>query len=710
METHPGDLLPSGPPRLIRHLFNALPEGRLAVDRAGMAALADALPDALLVVDRDGRILLANRALKTVTGHDPQRLQGQNLNRLLLADQSAPVLRPPFDRLPDPYPMGRRDMVSLRHADGRELSVEVTLTPIEVDGAPHMAIAFRKAGAYPRVQRALRLARHYEQLAELARLAVDLTDPRELMEPVADLAIRALGGVGAAVYLVEPGLQAIRVVSLSGLGHGRAVGDVIPIDPRHHAGYVMTHGEVLIVPNAALETRIDIPVAATEAGVRSGIVVPIPDQGHVEGVLTVASQRVDSFEADDVKFLQAVANILATGLRRAQAEQRLRQAHKMEAIGQLTGGIAHDFNNLLTIIQGNLQMAEEYLVAHGGGQGLSLVQAAGGASQRAAQLTGQLLAFSRRQVLLPGRVELQALFPPLMELLRRTLGESITLHWRVAPDTPACLADKVQLESALLNMAINARDAMPDGGALSFVCTPHFGPIGSEPGSSRTPGPEPTGVQIVVTDTGLGMTAAVKEHAFEPFFTTKASGRGTGLGLSSAYGFAHQSRGHIRLDSTPGQGTTITLVLPASGGETPDSHGLPSERHELPAGLRVLLVEDDPDVRHVTWQFLQSLHCSVSQHASAETAWSELQGPSTCDLLLTDVELGQGMKGTALANQVHERHPALAILLCSGYSQNLNDERLQELERWPLLRKPFSKGELAAAMRQALAAAAPQPR
>ena len=708
METRPGDLLLRLHPRLIQYLFNALSSGVLAMDRAGMVTLADAMPDALVVVNREGRILLANREIQHLTGHDPQALQGQWVDQLLPTGERAMVLRAPFELPFDPRPKDWRERVNLRHADGHALNVELTPSPIQIDGEPYMAIAFRQATTHPRVQRALRLAQHYAQLAELARLAVDLTDPQALGEPVAKLAILALGAAGATVYLVEPGRKELRVVSRSGLGDSLTVGDTLPITPSHHAGYVVTHGEVVIVPDIARETRWALPTKALEAGLRSAILVPIPDQDRVDGVLVVGSQRLDSFQADDANFLQAVANILATSLRRAQAEQQLRQAHKMEAIGHLTGGIAHDFNNLLTIIQGNLQMAEERLERQSDNDGLHMVQAAGAAGQRAARLTSQLLAFSRRQVLTPSRVDLHALFPPLVDLLRRTLGERISLAWQVAADTPACLADQMQLESALLNMAINARDAMPGGGALSFVCTPFFGAIGptlSAGRSSAAMGAVPTGVHIAVTDTGVGMSAAVKERAFEPFFTTKESGRGTGLGLSSTYGFVQQSKGHIHLESAPGAGTTITLVLPVCVGEPSAAQGLALVHPELPAGLHVLLVEDDTDVRRVIWQFLQALGCTVSQHASAESAWTQLQSAHPGDLLLTDVELGKGMKGTELAARVRERHPALPILICSGYSSKLNDERPQRLERWRVLRKPFNKAELAGAMAQALAAA-----
>jgi CheY-like chemotaxis protein len=380
-------------------------------------------------------------------------------------------------------------------------------------------------------------------------------------------------------------------------------------------------------------------------------------------------------------------------------ESQLRQAHKMESVGQLTGGIAHDFNNLLTVIQGNLQMAQEYLQARDDRHGLEILQAATRASRRAAELTGKLLAFSRRQVLSPSRVDLNELLPSLIELLRRTLGENIRMTVEVAPEFPPCLADKVQLESALLNIAINARDAMPDGGVLSFVCSAFFGLSGQLPDGMEgaAVGGASSWACISVTDTGVGMTKAVLDRAFEPFFTTKDVGRGTGLGLSSVYGFVSQSRGSIVLDSLPGRGTTVTMLLPAFVGSTPAVIS-PMAVKALPKGLRVLLVEDDAEVRDVAQRFLESLTCKVWPYATAESAWPELIEGHEFDLLMTDIELGSGMKGTDFARHATSLRPNLPVLLSSGYSNYLGDERREEPGRWLLLKKPFSKEELTAAM------------
>jgi signal transduction histidine kinase/CheY-like chemotaxis protein len=558
-------------------------------------------------------------------------------------------------------------------------------------------------GAYPsRAHQAVRLAHYYEQLASLARLAVDLTDPRELLQQVPVLAAKALDCDGAVVFLVESNQTELKVVSLYGLSSSLTPGQRIPNSDDGAAGFVLKRGDVVVVPDWACETRFAVPVGVERDALRSRLAVPLFDQGHVVGVLSASSVMPNHFAQDEVRFLQAVASVLATSLQRAQMEAQLRQAHKMESVGKLTGGIAHDFNNLLTVIQGSLQMAQEH--ARDDANLQELLQAATGASRRAADLTGKLLAFSRRQMLTPSRVEMGELLPSLIDLLRRTLGEKIAIVVEVEAACPPCMVDRVQLESALLNIAINARDAMPDGGELNFSCAGVHGFSAgtmNAQGLSATEGAE-SWVCISVTDTGSGMTDAVRDSAFEPFFTTKEAGRGTGLGLSSVYGFVRQSRGSINLESAPGLGTTVTLLLPAYQGEATQPTVPAAWTQSIPAGLRVLLVEDDAEVRAVAQRFLASLKCTVSAHSSAESAWSELIRGDEFELLLTDIELGPGMKGSEFARRARALRPSLPVLLTSGYSKHLADERREEPGRWPLLKKPFSKDELANAAALAL--------
>jgi signal transduction histidine kinase/CheY-like chemotaxis protein len=413
-------------------------------------------------------------------------------------------------------------------------------------------------------------------------------------------------------------------------------------------------------------------------------------------VLAVRALQV-RFGEDETRFLESLSSLLATSLQRAHSEEALLHSQRLESVGQLTGGIAHDFNNLLTVISGNLQVLEDLRAVKEDAFGAQLVDAAARATRRGAELTGKLLAFSRRQVLQPAAVDAVALVQSLAGMLRRTIDSRVRLEVEAGTETPPCLADPGQLESALLNIAINARDAMPDGGTLTFRVA------AAQPADAQgadLPEPVEHYVAVSIADTGTGMSEAVRERAFEPFFTTKESGRGTGLGLSTVYGFAKQSRGAARLDSTVGVGTTVTLLLPRARGDEAATDTHRGEAGALPPGLRVLVVEDDAEVRSVVMAFLASLGCEASACEDADSALAALDNADP-DLLLTDIALGPGLRGTALAREVVRRRPGLPVLLMSGYASGL----LQKPPEWPLLRKPYTREELAGALLKALAAA-----
>jgi CheY-like chemotaxis protein len=309
-------------------------------------------------------------------------------------------------------------------------------------------------------------------------------------------------------------------------------------------------------------------------------------------------------------------------------------------------------------------------------------------------LTGKLLAFSRRQMLQPTIVDVAALLRSLTDMLRRTLDQRITIT--LDAHDVLCLADPVQLESALLNVAINARDAMPQGGTLSFSCRS----VRSLPDELRAQRVEENAegfVSIAISDTGDGMTETVKARAFEPFFTTKDTGRGTGLGLSTVYGFAKQSHGAVSLTSAPGEGTTVTIFLPNVDDDAASDERLGSAVGEVPSGLRVLLVEDDPEVRGVVGHFLASIACEVIACANGEEALRALAAQDV-GLLLTDILLGAGLRGTELADAALALRPGLPVLLMSGYSGEL----LEEPQGRELLRKPFTRTDLEQAIARML--------
>jgi PAS domain S-box-containing protein len=380
---------------------------------------------------------------------------------------------------------------------------------------------------------------------------------------------------------------------------------------------------------------------------------------------------------------------------RMKMEQELRQAQKMEAIGQLTGGVAHDFNNLLTVITGNLEMLEERLAEPAERE---LVKDAREAAELGAQLASRLLAFGRRQPLNPKPIHLSTLVDGMTDLLRRSLGEMIRIESRLAEDLHMTLADQGQVENALLNLAINARDAMPEGGHLIIeTVNAEFDDEYTEEREAPAPGRY---IMLGVTDTGRGMSPEVRERAFEPFFTTKEAGLGSGLGLSMVYGFVKQSGGHVRLYSEVGVGTTVRIYLPVSDGQRAGRAAVvPSSDLRRSKGEIVLVVEDDPRVRRVSVRRLRELGYSVIDVEGAQAALDVLDRGEPIDLLFSDVVMPGGMTGVDLAREALRRRPGLRILLTSGYAEPSVLERGAPAKAgW--LGKPYSNAGLAAKLRE----------
>jgi len=384
----------------------------------------------------------------------------------------------------------------------------------------------------------------------------------------------------------------------------------------------------------------------------------------------------------------------------------LRQSQKMEAVGQLTGGLAHDFNNILMVILGNLDAIEE---ERGIGEAArAMLGEIGSAALRAAELTRQLLAFSRQQPLQPEIANLNELVASLGKLLRRTLGEQIVIDERLSATLAPAVVDRAQFESALLNLCVNARDAMPRGGRLMIETSTveldeDYAVANPDAGPGRY-------AMLAVTDTGSGMSKQVLDHVFEPFFTTKEVGKGTGLGLSMVYGFIKQSHGHIKIYSEVGQGTSVKIYLPVAAGQ--HAHAAASPGQTAPRGSeRILLVEDDAQVRASVRRQLDSLGYRVTEADSGDAALGLLDNDGgggdsfAFDLVLSDVVMPGKANGIQLAEAIARRRPGLRVILMSGYTENamMQDGRLGEASR--LLVKPFRKVDLAQALREALSAA-----
>jgi len=392
----------------------------------------------------------------------------------------------------------------------------------------------------------------------------------------------------------------------------------------------------------------------------------------------------------------------AEATEREAAEAQLRQVQKMEAVGQLTGGIAHDFNNMLAVVVGGIDLAKRRLsgprkeVLH------HLTNAMEGAT-RAAALTRRLLSFARSEPLLPERVDSRELVSGMSELLDRTLGERIKVQTKLGTDAWPIFVDSHQLENAILNLAVNARDAMEGTGTLS-ISTENVTLAANQVGDVRAG----EYLKLSVGDTGCGMTDEVRERAFEPFFTTKPVGKGTGLGLSQIFGFAHQSGGEVGIESELGNGTTVSLYLPRTEATAPvrlHSQAAGGQSEPTVPGARILLVEDDPRVRAATVDALEDLdYQPIACEGGAEAL--KMFDAQEFDLVISDVIMPE-MTGPELIRIIKKRKPGIAVLFVTGY---VGEGESEDLIGYELLRKPFTVGALASAVAAALARPVSEPR
>ena len=425
-----------------------------------------------------------------------------------------------------------------------------------------------------------------------------------------------------------------------------------------------------------------------------GAMTDITERKQIENALAAANRDLEARVAERTSELAREMN------RRQQAQTKLAHVQKMEAVGQLTAGIAHDFNNLLAVIKGGLEFVEE-AAARGLPADPELIDSATRATRRGAELVQRLLAFSRQAPLEAEPAKIDQLVLDTLRLLQRTLGEEIEIVTRLEATTATVRVDRNQFANALLNLALNARDAMPQGGQLTIATAYQDtrGAVGEA--AARWVGGT---VCVTITDTGVGMTEEVRDRVFEPFFTTKPDGLGSGLGLSMVQGFVEQTGGYIEIDSVVGRGTAITIRLPTIDAVgTADDTQTSADWSANGKDKTVLLVEDDPDVRIVTAHRLRKLGYRVHAVASGSEAIDLIESPANIDIALTDIVLPGPIDGVDLVKEAMRARPGIGVLCMSGYDPTQTHRKWLMVQNIEFLQKPFSSTQLAQALEAVLA-------
>jgi PAS domain S-box-containing protein len=610
---------------------------------------------AIYMLSPDGRVISWNPGAERIKGYTADEIIGEHFSRFYTEEDRAAGV--PGNVLMTAATAGRFRAEAWRvRRDGSRFWAHVVVNPIRRDGE---LIGFAK------ITRDMTEQRQAQQAALESERRFRL-----LVQGVTDYAIFMLD-LGGHVANWNTGAERIK---------GYAASDIIGC-----------HFSRFYTPE---DLAAGVPVVALEKARREGRFEAEGWRLRKNGERFWASVVIDAVYDDGqlvgfAKITRDLTERRQAQLQLEQSREQLFQAQKMEAVGQLTGGLAHDFNNLLAGISGSLDLLSAR-IAQGRYKDLErFVAVAQGAATRAAALTHRLLAFSRRQALDPCLTDVNHLIAGMEELVRRTVGPAVELRMDTADGLWSTWIDGNQLENALLNLCINARDAMPDGGRLT-VTTANC-QLDRQTAQLRD---LPAGRYVVlsVSDTGTGMTPDVMAKAFEPFYTTKPEGQGTGLGLSMVYGFVRQSGGQVRISSRPGQGTSICLYLPfhpgqADASETPADHGKPPPNG---AGRTVLVVDDEPTVRLLVTEVLHDLGYTILEAGDSEGGLRLLQSDVSIDLLVTDVGLPGGMNGRQMADAARSVRPGLRVLFITGYAPNDDISRIQMEPGMHVLSKPFA--------------------
>ncbi|MFG1465042.1 PAS domain S-box protein [Xanthobacter sp. DSM 24535] len=622
-------------------------------------AVMESAPDAILTLDGEGNIQFANPAAAKKLGYAPRELLHQNIDLLLTDPGDWPEA---WKTVLTSGAFSRPIEVVVRRKDGSPSFMEASASRWFSNSRVFVTAILRDINERRAAEEALRTLNQ-----TLERRVAERTADRDRMWRLST-DVMMVAQLDGTINAVNPAWKL-----LFGWDEDRLVGtsiaDFIAEDDRDAFRDILCSFSQIQAPRL-FELRI-----RTRTG----------------GLRWVAWSAV---AADGL--LQAVGRDVTAereaGQALKEAEEGLRQSQKMEAIGQLTGGIAHDFNNLLTGIIGAMDLVKRRIKAGQYGDLQRFMDAASASADRAAALTHRLLAFARRQPLDPKAVDANELISGMEELLKRSLGEQVLLQTELVPDLWPTLSDANQLENAVLNLAINARDAMPEGGQLTIATMNTVIAESEQRGQDVLEAGEYT--LIRVEDTGVGMEPAVLAKVFEPFFTTKPIGQGTGLGLSMIYGFAKQSRGHVRLESKLGLGTTVSLYLPRYKGDLIDEVRNAPDALPKGTGQAVLLVEDDPAVRLLIGEVLRDLGYACIEAGDALAALPIIASDVRLDLMISDVGL-PGMNGRQLAALARERRPSLKILFVTGYAERAVEQAKFLDPGMEMVSKPFTLDALA---------------